>query len=73
MFYIDQLRTSPFPIGLVKTESDSGLSMNILCAGDKSLLQRGFFTNNVGDLFPTIGFLGGLYNFCNFAIIFSLM
>ena len=36
-------------------------------------MQRGFFTNSVGDLLPALGFLGGLYNFCNFVIIFSLM
>ena len=40
MFYTDQLRTPPFPIGLVKTESDSGLSMNILCAGDKEVFSQ---------------------------------
>ena len=47
--------------------------MNILRAGDKSPVQRGFFTNNSGDLLPTLEFLGGLYNFCNLVIIFSLM
>ena len=51
----------------------SGLLMNILCAGNKSPVQRGFFTNSAGDLLPTPGFQGGLYNFCNFVIIFSLM
>ena len=35
--------------------------MNILHAGDKSPVQRGFFTNSTGDLVPTLGFLGGLY------------
>ena len=40
-----------------------GLSMNILHTGDKLPKQRGFF----------IGFLAGLYNFCNFGIMFSLM
>ena len=47
--------------------------MNILHTGNKSPMQRGFFTNNTGDLLLTLGFLGGLYNFCNFVIIFSLM
>ena len=47
----------------------AGLSMNILCAGDKSPVQRGFFTNSMGAL----GSLGGLYNFCNFVVIFSLI
>ena len=47
--------------------------MNILCTGDKSLVQRGFFTNSAGNLLPALGFLGGLYNFCNFVIIFCLM
>ena len=49
------------------------LSMNILCAGDTSPMQKGFFTNSTGDLLPTLGFLGRLYNSCNFVIIFSLM
>ena len=47
--------------------------MNILQAGDKSPVQRGFFTNSAGGLLPALGSLGGLYNFCNFMIIFSLM
>ena len=47
--------------------------MNVLCASDKLPMQRGFFINSTGDLLPTLGFLGGLYNFCNFVIIFSLM
>ena len=49
----------------------TGLSMNILYAGDKLPVQRGFFTNSAGDLLSALGFLGGLYNFCNFVIIFS--
>ena len=49
----------------------AGLSMNILCAGDKSPMQRGFFKNNAGDLLPALRFLGGLYNFCNYVIIIS--
>ena len=32
-----------------------------------------FFTNSAGDLLPTLEFLGGLYDFCNLVIIFSLM
>ena len=47
----------------------SGLSMNILRAGDKSPVQKDFFTNSAGDVLPVLGFLGGLYNFCNFKII----
>ena len=47
--------------------------MKILNAGDKLLMQRGFFTDSMGHLLPALGFLGGLYNFCNFVIIFSLM
>ena len=47
--------------------------MNILRVDNKSPVQRGFFTNSVGDLLPTLGFLGGLNNFCNFVILFSLM
>ena len=49
------------------------LSMSILCAGDKSPMQRGFFKNNAGDLLPALRFLGGLYNFCNYVIIISLL
>ena len=55
------------------SEGVTGLSMNILRASDKSRMQRGFFTNSAGDLLPGLGFLGGLYNFCYFLIIFSLM
>ena len=51
----------------------TGLSMNFFHAGNKSPVQRGFFTNIAGDLLPTLGFLGGLYNFFNFTTIFSLM
>ena len=47
--------------------------MNILRTGDKSPVQRGFFTNSAGDLLPALGFLGRLYDFCNLVIIFSLM
>ena len=47
--------------------------MNILRAGDKSPMQWGFFTNSAGDLLPALDFLGGLYNFWNLVIIFSLM
>ena len=51
----------------------TGFSMNILHQDNNWPMQRGFFTNGKGDLLPTLGFLGGLSNFCNFAIIFSLM
>ena len=47
--------------------------MNILRAGDKLPMQRGFFTNSAEDLLLVLGFLGGLYNFYNFVVIFSLM
>ena len=47
--------------------------MNILWVGDKSPAQQGFFTNSAGDLLPILELLGGLYNFCNLVIIFSLM
>ena len=47
--------------------------MNILRVGDKSPMQRGFFTNTAGDLLSALGFLGELSNLCNFVIIFSLM
>ena len=39
----------------------AGLSVNILSAGDKSPVQIA-----AGDLLPALGFLGGLYNFCNY-------
>ena len=41
--------------------------------GDKLPVQRSFFKNSVSDLLPAVRFLGGLYNFCNFIIIFSLL
>ena len=51
----------------------AGLLVNILCAGDKSPVQEGFFKNSTGNLLPALRFLGGLYNFCNFVIILSLL
>ena len=47
--------------------------MNILRAGDKLPVQKGFFKNGAGDLLPALRFQGGVYNFCNFVIIFSLL
>ena len=47
--------------------------MNILHAGDISPMQEHFFKNSAGDLLPALRFMGGLYNFCNFVIILSLM
>ena len=47
--------------------------MNILHVGDKPPMQQGFFTNSAGDLLPALEFQGGLCNFCNLVIIFSLM
>ena len=55
---IDQVSTS-FQENINKSKSSehypdtSGLSMNILRTGDKSLVQRDFFTNSVGDLLLT--------------------
>ena len=49
--------------------SKTGLSMNILCVGDKSPAQRDFFKNSIGDLLPTLRFLGGLCNFCNYIFL----
>ena len=49
------------------------LSMNILCAGDKSPVPEPFLKNSAGDLLPTLRFLGKLYNFCNYVIILPLM
>ena len=51
----------------------TGFSMNILCTGDKLPLERGFFKNSTIDLLLALRFLGGLYNFCNFAIMVSLI
>ena len=42
--------------------ADICLSMNILHVGDKLPMQRGFFRNSMGNLLPTLGFLGGRYN-----------
>ena len=50
-----------------------GLSMNILCTGNKLPVQEHFFKNSVVNLLSTLRFLGRLYNFCNFVIILSLM
>ena len=36
-------------------------------------IQRGFFKHSAGDLLLALRFLGGLYNFCNFVIIFPLL
>ena len=47
--------------------------MNILRAGDKSPMQKGLFKTGIVDLLPVLRFLGRLYNFLNFIIIFSLM
>ena len=52
---------------------NSGLSMIILHMGDKSPMQEHFFKNSAGNLLSTLRFLGGLYNFCNFVIMLSLM
>ena len=51
----------------------AGLSMNILCVGDKLPMEEHLFKNTTGNLLPTLRFLGGLYNFRNFVIILSLM
>ena len=51
----------------------AGLLMNILRVGDKLPVQQGFLTNSTGNLLPNLKLLGGLYNFCNLAIIFGLM
>ena len=41
----------------------SDLSVNILWAGNKSPIKRGFFKNSAGNKLPALRFLGGLYNF----------
>ena len=45
----------------------------IFCVGNKLPVHRGFLKNVMDDLLPILRFLGGLYNFCNFVIIVSLM
>ena len=50
----------------------SGLSMNILRAANKLPMQKSFFKKSTDDLLPALSFRGGLYNFYNFVIIFSL-
>ena len=37
--------------------------MNILPAGNKLPVQRGFSKNGTDNLHPVLRFLGGLYNF----------
>ena len=44
--------------------------MNILCTGNKSPVQKGFLKNSTSDLLLAQRIMGGLYNFCNFVIIF---
>ena len=41
--------------------------------GDKFPMQRGFIKNSAGDLLHAIRFLGRLYNFCKFVIMFSFI
>ena len=41
----------------------AGLSINILCAGNKLPVQEVF--SKIGDILPASRFLGGLYTFCN--------
>ena len=69
--YFFSLTQASFQLTLLNAVT--GLSMNILHVGDKSPTQSIFFTNSMGDLLPALRFLGGLYNFCNFVIIFPLM
>ena len=55
-------------IDLMIKPTRTGLSINISRTGDKLPMQRGFSKNGMGDLLLVLRFLGGLYNFCNFAI-----
>ena len=50
---------SLFSIFATNNLSETGLSMSTLRAGDKSPVQRGFFTNSKGDLLPVLGFWAG--------------
>ena len=72
-FQVGYIVTPPSYVSVRCVGMNADLSMNILCEGDNSPVHRGFFTNSTGDLLPALGFLGGLHNFCNFVIIFSLM
>ena len=60
-----------------KTDESLGghrpLNEYFLHVGDKLPVQRGFFKNGAGDLLPALRFLGRVYNFYNFIIIFSLL
>ena len=47
--------------------------MNFLSTGDKSPVPKDSSKLSVGDSLFSLRFLCGLYNFCNFVIIFSLM
>ena len=58
---------------IIEKRANTDLSMNILCAGNKSVMQRDLFKNSAGYLLPTLRFLGGLYNLHHFLILFSLM
>ena len=40
----------------------SDLSINLLRAGAKSPMRRGFFNNIAAHLLPALSFLDGLYN-----------
>ena len=53
-------------VSTCKKTVHSGLSLNILHAGDKSPVQRGFFKNSTGDLLSAVRFLSRLCNFCNY-------
>ena len=44
--------------------------LNILCVGNKSPMQRGFFKKYFFKKLPFLKFLGGLRNFGNFNYIF---
>ena len=44
----------------------TGLSINILCAGDRSPVQGVFSKDSAGNILPTSRFVDELYTFCTF-------
>ena len=66
------LQNIKLDINCFTDSKDPGLSMNILCAGNKVTMQSGLFKDSPDNLLPTLRFLGTLYNFHNSVNIFSL-
>ena len=65
----DQGIIQKFFLGSVSKKCDHDCDQALI----KSNWGSGFFNNSTADLLPTLSFLGGLCNFCNFVSICSLM